>query len=174
MHLPVNLRPLSLNLFSNNTVPYINNAISTVPIPPLPASSFHSVPLGSLAFRIRKTILSYVDDVDELRKDLIHWLANPVKVSSFTPDGDFEIMSNWQSANFNRLDFSGACVNDKDKSDGETKVVFVVDYIAGFRGSKRGVGFIVSEDGEAVWISAYRGRKEWEAIRRGGEVAFLG
>lgn len=176
MHLPLNLRPLPLlNLFSNNTVPYINNAVSSVPIPPLPASSFSSLPLRSLALRIRRAILSYVGDVDELRKDLAHTVVNPNPMKGSMPclpNGDFEFVSNWRSANFNQLDFSGACVNEKDRN-GETKVTFVIGYPTGVNRPLRGVAIVISEDDEAVWLAGARGRKEWEAIRQGGEVAFI-
>jgi len=175
MHLAINLRPLSsLNLFSNNT-PYINYAVSGVPVPPLSASSFASISLRSLSLRIRKAIFSFVGDGDELRKDLAYVVSNPMKrLLPCTANGDFEIVSNWRAANFNQLDFSGACVNEKDEKSGKTKVTFVLGYVAGVNGPMRGVGFVNSEDDEAIWIAAYRGRKDWEAIRRGGEVAFLG
>lgn len=174
MHLPINLRPLPLlNLLSNNTIPYINNAVSAVPIPPLPASSFSSSPLRSLALHIRRAIVSYQTDVDELRKDLAHDVSYPMKrLLPCAANGDYEIFTNWRSAKFNQLDFSGACINGNDAR--ETKVSFVILGTTGVSRPAREVGVVLSEDNEVLWMSANKGRREWEAIRQGGEVAFGG
>lgn len=146
-----------------------------MPIPPLPACSFSSLPLRSLALRIRRAILGYLGEVDELRKDLAQLVSDPMKKLLPCPaNGEFELLSNWRSANFNQLDFSGACVNEKEKNDGETKVTFVIVHTTGSNGPRRGGGAIISEDDEAIWIAVYRGRKEWEAMRQAGEVAFVG
>lgn len=135
-----------------------------VGVPPLPASCISSLSLGALALRMRRAILNYTANPDAICRSIAQVIMHPMKIPLLCPlNADFEILTSWRSAKFHHLNFSGGSV---DKEYGEAKVICVISESSGNPISRR-LG-VVTEDEDALWISATRGRKEWKAIRRGG------
>ncbi|KAJ7642816.1 hypothetical protein B0H17DRAFT_1216358 [Mycena rosella] len=74
VHRPVNLRPMCIFPGDSTlTHPYINNASSTIPLPPLAISAFQTEPLGKLALRIWHAITLYHTDLRTIQAELC-WL----------------------------------------------------------------------------------------------------
>ncbi|KAJ7734549.1 hypothetical protein DFH07DRAFT_928433 [Mycena maculata] len=173
IHFPVNLREKSV-FHGESTLgtPYINNAVSSIAVPPIPANTFREESVGALALRIRRTILAYNADVPGIRADMYWRCANPSQVHfPCSADGEYAINTNWRAAQFSELDFSGACVPGSGK---EARVVFVFPVISsGNTVPMRGNGAVLMEDEEAIWMNQVRGEKDWERIRQSGTVTFI-
>lgn len=166
----VNVRPL-LDTLSDHNVPYINNAFSYISIPPLPASAFSALSLSALALRSRRAILDYKTDPDRIRRSLAQFIVHPLKaILPCPPDATFEVFSNWRSAKLNELDFTSASAGG-----GKARVIYTIASVSGMRFMPlRGAeGLFLSEDEEVLWMGSSWGRKEWETIRRGGQLAFV-
>ncbi|KAJ7108738.1 hypothetical protein C8R44DRAFT_884774 [Mycena epipterygia] len=172
IHLPVDLRGKQVFPGASTLgTPYIHNAISALPVPPIPANAFRTESLGELALRMRRAITTYNADLDGIRAD-VHWrCANPLKVLfPCPPRGEFSVQSSWRSAHFGQLDFSGACV----PRGGKARVVLALGLLSsGQNIPLRGGGGILMEDDDAVWMGQFRGAKEWADLRRSGSVAFI-
>ncbi|KAJ7734554.1 hypothetical protein DFH07DRAFT_928442 [Mycena maculata] len=173
IHVPVNLRAKSV-FPSESTLatPYINNAVSGIPVPPVPVNAFRRESLGTLSLHIRRAILAYNADLAGMRADM-HWrCANPSKMIFPCPaDGEFSIQTNWLSARLSELDFSGACAPGSER---KARVVSVLPVSsAGKPIPLRGGGAVLMEDEQAVWMSQVRGEKDWEKIRQSGTIAFI-
>ncbi|KAF7373715.1 hypothetical protein MSAN_00582500 [Mycena sanguinolenta] len=79
--------------------PYTNNAVSHLPVPPIPVNTFVTESLGELALHVRRAILAYNADMVSLRADL-HWLfegSNATKMAfPCPPSAEFSYMTNWR------------------------------------------------------------------------------
>jgi hypothetical protein len=149
--------------------PYINNAYGTIPLAPIPANIFRTESLSGLALRIRRAILAFNADPNGIAADLYGHCSHPLKVwFPSPPRGEVTIQSNWRKARFSSLDFSGAVV-------GEEAQARVKLSLFGLRSThpKRGLGLVLMEDEEAVWLSQFLGVKEWEDIRSNVVVTFI-
>ncbi|KAJ7185825.1 hypothetical protein C8R46DRAFT_880912 [Mycena filopes] len=180
VHLPVDLR--SKNIFHGDAPlksPYIHNAVSNIAIPPIPAHALRTASLGSLALRIRRTILTYTADPAGIRADVRWRCANPLATHfPCPPHGEYTFQTNWRAARLGALDFAGAAANaaetEKGEREGKARVVLGLGYaVSGAGIPMRGVGTILMEDEDAVWMSQIRGVRDWEAIRRSGTMEFL-
>lgn len=83
------------------------------------------------------------------------------------PNADFSIFTSWRSAKLGELDFVGA----EAEAGGNTGVDLIIP--AGSGSLMRGVGIVLCEDEEVVWMAACLGGNDWEAVRREGQVAFV-
>ncbi|KAJ7289113.1 hypothetical protein C8J57DRAFT_1459205 [Mycena rebaudengoi] len=122
-----------------------------------------------LALRIRRAILAFNADPNGIAADLYGHCSHPLKVwFPSPPRGEVTIQSNWRKARFSSLDFSGAVV-------GEEAQARVKLSLFGLRSThpKRGLGLVLMEDEEAVWLSQFLGVKEWEDIRSNVVVTFI-
>ncbi|KAJ6476039.1 hypothetical protein C8R47DRAFT_1052356 [Mycena vitilis] len=169
IHVPVNLRRIfSETAFSR---PYLHNAVMTLPIPPLPARSFGTLSLTDLSLHFRSAISKYVSDIKGIQSDVSFRLANPEKVLFPCPaHGEFVILTNWRSAKYGELDFSGAADGD------HARVIFMVGYPKYTKAAPmRGSGMIIHEDEEAIWMIQVRGGREWRSLRErtGSQLLFL-
>ncbi|KAJ6557927.1 hypothetical protein B0H19DRAFT_1070521 [Mycena capillaripes] len=174
IHLPVDLRGKPI-FPGDSTIatPYINNAIASIAIPPIPVNAFQTESLGEIALRLRRAILAYNASIPGIQADL-HWrCANPLQVHyPCPPGGEYAFQTNWRVAHLEELDFSGARVEEKEKE--KPRVLLAVGYIlSGKNIPMRGGGGIFFEDDDAVWMTQIRGKKDWEDIRRSGRVAFI-
>jgi hypothetical protein len=156
---------------STITTPYIHNAVSGIPVAPIPVSAFRTESLGELALRMRRAITKYHSDLDGIVADLRWRCANPLKVVfPCPPGGEFGLQTNWRAARFGDLDFSGACVAEKASA----RVVFVLGLpTSGNNVPMRGSGAVLMEDEDAVWMSEVRGAKDWATIRQSGNAVFI-
>ncbi|KAF7373711.1 hypothetical protein MSAN_00582100 [Mycena sanguinolenta] len=157
--------------------PYINNAASFLPVPPVPVNAFVKESLGDLALRIRRAIVAYNTDAASLCADL-HWLfegSNAAKKPFPCPPGaEFSFTTNWRDGKLGALDFSGAVVSDPRSEPAATRVVFAHSFATGKTALMRGFGTVMMEDDDVVWMRQIRGSKDWEKIRQSGAVAFAG
>ncbi|KAF8162476.1 hypothetical protein K438DRAFT_1858665 [Mycena galopus ATCC 62051] len=164
IHLPINLR--DTHIFPGDTnipTPYLNNAVSSIAIPPISVNDFQTESLGELALRLRRAILAYNADVPGIRADVQWRCANPL-VNHFPcpPHGEFTFQTNWRSAHLGELDFSGARPQGSTEQAEDRRA-----------SSWRGAGGIFMEDEDAVWMFQIRGTKEWEATRQSGCIALF-
>ncbi|KAJ6462234.1 hypothetical protein C8R45DRAFT_1220655 [Mycena sanguinolenta] len=177
VHISRNLR--GLPVFANDAplkAPYIHNAVSMIPVPPIPACAFQTESLGALALHIRRSIITYNADLADVRANLRWYCAVPQSIDRLDvllcPSGaEWTLSVNWRSSNFGDLDFSGAAANKDSKM--APRVVFVYPFMQtdpprAFRGGIR----VLMEDADAVWMSDTRGEEDWERIRRAGEIEF--
>ncbi|KAF7369771.1 hypothetical protein MVEN_00309200 [Mycena venus] len=157
--------------------PYIHNAVMTIAVPPLPVSAFRTESIGALALRMRRAIVAYNADPAGVRADL-SWLcseSNALKtVFPGPPGAEFSVQSSWRAAKFGELDFSGAEAGPGDRTEkGKARVVFVNPVISSSKPlPMRGSGGVLMEDEEVIWMDQHRGEKDWERIRRRGEILF--
>ncbi|KAJ7487258.1 hypothetical protein B0H11DRAFT_1114982 [Mycena galericulata] len=173
IHFPVNLRDKPV-FPGGSTIatPFINNAIMSVAIPPIPANAFGTESLGEIALRIRRGIMAYSADLAGIEADL-HWrCANPVKVLfPCSSDGEFAVQTSWRLAKLGELDFFGACVPGRGE---KARVVFALPIMtSGNDLPMRGNGAAFIEDDKSIWMSQFLGSKEWEAMRRSGRVLYV-
>jgi hypothetical protein len=142
--------------------PYLHNAVMTLPIPPLPAHAFGTLSLADIALHFRSAISAHMADVEGIQSDVSFRLENPTKVLFPCPaHGEFVILTNWRSAKFGELDFSGAATGDCS-----TRILFMVGYPKYSRGVPlRGSGIVMYEDDDVVWMSQVRGGRDWERLK---------
>ncbi|KAJ6486909.1 hypothetical protein C8R45DRAFT_1145542 [Mycena sanguinolenta] len=189
IHIPADLR--SQPIFSNMSTlnkPYINNASSTISVPPLPSAALHTESLGDLALRIRQVTRSWSAEPltlqDELRwrnKNLDYRIFN---LHRCPPGHRSELQTNWCDARFGDLDFSGALPANGEKLKPRllfflTDPVLSTDYMSNDDliryscMSFRGNGAILLEDENAVWMSQVIGRRDWERLGRNGHLRLI-
>ncbi|KAJ7805195.1 hypothetical protein B0H14DRAFT_2881312 [Mycena olivaceomarginata] len=153
--------------------PYVQNAVLSITVPPLPVRAFQTESLGALALRVRRAIVAYNTDPAGVRADL-RWLcagANATKTLFPCPPGaEFSVQTSWRAGKLGALDFSGAVAGDEKAA---ARVVFVHPVVSsGKTVPMRGSGAVLMEDEEVVWMSQIRGKKDWERIRESGEIVF--
>ncbi|KAJ6614589.1 hypothetical protein B0H10DRAFT_1803124 [Mycena sp. CBHHK59/15] len=173
IHIPTDLRKTPIfHGGSTLSTPYINNAVSTIPVPPVPVNTFRKETLGEIALRIRRAIIAYNADLDGIRDSVRFRCTHPLKlVFPSAPHGEYGVQTNWRAAKFGELDFSGA---RSPGSAERARVVFMLGYpSSGKFVPMRGSGAILWEDEDSVWMGQVRGKKDWDAIRRSGNVAFI-
>ncbi|KAF7339718.1 hypothetical protein MSAN_02187300 [Mycena sanguinolenta] len=115
IHIPVNLRlePIFPGA-SILTKQYINNASSTISIPPIAAGVFQTEPLPALALRIRRATTAYHADHLTLEHELRWRNAHPtIELLRCPPGADSALQRNWCDAKLSELNFSGALVGGK-------------------------------------------------------------
>ncbi|KAF7373736.1 hypothetical protein MSAN_00584700 [Mycena sanguinolenta] len=156
--------------------PYINNAISYLPVPPIPINAFVTESLGQLALRIRRAIVTYNADAAALRADL-RWLfesSNATKMAFPCPPGaEFSITTNWRDGKLGALDFSGAVVSESKSEAAAGRVLFIHTVITmGKAFPLRGSGAVFMEDEDVVWMGQVLGSRDWERIRETGAIVF--
>ncbi|KAJ7223684.1 hypothetical protein B0H12DRAFT_1268656 [Mycena haematopus] len=172
IHLPINLRDTPIFAGDSKIVtPYINNAVSAIPIPPIPAMAFHTESLDEIALRIRRAILAYNADLAGIKADVQWRCANPLmELFPCPPRGEYTFQTNWRSARLSELDFSGARPQEPlpGEQDGiNTRVVLAVGYVLSSKNiPMRGAGGVFMEDEDAVWMFQIRGTKDWESVCR--------
>ncbi|KAK7038534.1 hypothetical protein R3P38DRAFT_2516566 [Favolaschia claudopus] len=156
--------------------PFVNNAVMTIPVPPIPVNTIQTQSLGSIALHLRRAILLYNTDPAAIRTDA-QWhgyAPNHGKtVYPCPPGSEFFIQSSWRVAGYGALDFSGAVV-EKDTSAAKRRVVF----LHWFSSSKNTIPYrnsavVGMEDDEVIWVGYVCGKKEWEKIRQQGELEFI-
>ncbi|KAJ7706887.1 hypothetical protein B0H17DRAFT_1192448 [Mycena rosella] len=169
LHVATNLRPKRIFAGPYPTVlatqPYINNASSTISVPPLNAHAFRTIPLRELALRIRKAVPEY-DHADSLHacEHELRWLnVCPMARIVHCPSwAEKEVQTTY--CGLKHLDFSGAGYVGGEKEtprapeEGE---------------SLRGDGAILMEDADAIWMSQVKWREEWEELRKSGRFKFI-
>ncbi|KAK7044864.1 hypothetical protein R3P38DRAFT_2766426 [Favolaschia claudopus] len=182
IHMPINLR--EKRIFPGDSImgtPYINNSVAAIAIPPIPIRAFQTASLGELALRIRCAVLAYNADIEGIKQD-VHWrFMNPfVEHFPCPPGAEYTFQTNWRSAKFGDLDFSGARASRSavekgvDEAKVRTRVLLAVGYALSTKQlPMRGAGGMFMEDDDAVWTFQIRGQKEWAKIRRSGRVAFV-
>ncbi|KAJ7052256.1 hypothetical protein C8F01DRAFT_1066094 [Mycena amicta] len=170
IHTAVDLRPL--HIWEDGKAlshPYIHNAMSTITPPPLPASTLGNSTVTDLALQIRRAIMAYTADLESIRADTSFRCANPTKLLiPCTPAGEAVIHSNWRTAKFGQLNFSGAAVAQGAK-------VTVRSMLAYFPSSipLRGSSVVLSEDDDSLWMFYIASSQEWERIKQSGAVQFI-
>ncbi|KAK6983997.1 hypothetical protein R3P38DRAFT_3108756 [Favolaschia claudopus] len=180
--------------------PFLNNAVMTIPVPPLPVNTIQTQPLRSIALHLRRAILLYNADPAAIRTD-VEWhgyAPNRGKtVYPCPPGSEFFVQSSWRVAGYGALDFSGAVVEkfsgavvekfsgavvekfsgavvENDTSAAKPRVVF----LHWFGSSKNTIPYrnsavVGMEDDEVIWVGYVCGKKEWEKIRQRGELEFV-
>jgi hypothetical protein len=153
--------------------PYINNAVVSIAIPPLPANTLRNMSLRHLALHIRRAINEYKDNLDGIGADVRSLCAHPFSMILPCPPGaDYSIQTNWRKGRFGELDFSGASVKEAGLKL-RTRVRYVTTIGSGTRIPMRGTGVVLFEDEQAVWMRQFRGVKDWERVKKAGEFEFL-
>ncbi|KAF7373742.1 hypothetical protein MSAN_00585400 [Mycena sanguinolenta] len=156
--------------------PYTNNAVSYLPVPPIPINAFVNESLGELALRLRRAIVAYNADAASLRADL-RWLfegSNATKMAFPCPPGaEFSFTTNWRDGKLGALDFSGAVVSESKSEAAAGRVIFVHTVSSSDKPLPvRGSGCVLMEDDDVVWMGQVRGSKDWERIREAGAIVF--
>nr|GAT48154.1 predicted protein [Mycena chlorophos] len=115
IHVPINLREMPIfsspdsNSLTELRTPYINNAVASVAVPPIPISSLGTDPLWGIALHIRRAINAYRDDPAGVAADVSWRCSNPLKALFPCPTGaEYAIQTSWRVAKFAELDWSGA------------------------------------------------------------------
>ncbi|KAF8179518.1 hypothetical protein K438DRAFT_1938426 [Mycena galopus ATCC 62051] len=152
----------SLPIFAHDAplaTPYIHNAVSSIPFPPIPANVIQTESIGELALRIRHLLWQCAE-------------TNFLKtLSPCPPSSEYWILTNLRSARFAELDFSGAAAGNSMGT--ALRVVFTYPEVTfSFPPLGRGATMVTMEDEDAVWMCDTRGAKEWERIRQTGIIAF--
>ncbi|KAF7294528.1 hypothetical protein MIND_00989300 [Mycena indigotica] len=162
IHLPSNLRerPIFSTSSGKLDTAYMNNAVMGIPIAPFTISAFRATPLREIALQFRHAILAYTADVDGLKRDVQWRCANPTAMAFPCPAGaEYSMQTNWRSAKFAELDFSGALVDVKP--DRKARVVLVN---AAVKSNKmRDGGVVLFETDEAVWMGQLKGEQDWQS-----------
>ncbi|KAJ6453696.1 hypothetical protein C8R45DRAFT_1112259 [Mycena sanguinolenta] len=176
VHVVRNLR--GYPVFANDAPlkdPYIHNTISTIPIPPIPASAFQTEPLGMLALRIRRSILAYNADPEAISAAL-RWRcaeANRLELLCPCPPGtEYSYQTDWRAAKLGELDFTGAVAGNEHMKTA-ARVVFVYPLLCTVaKPWRRGVNRVLMDDADPVWMCETRGEDDWDSIRQAGGVTF--
>ncbi|KAJ7615323.1 hypothetical protein FB45DRAFT_757790 [Roridomyces roridus] len=156
---------------------YIGNMVLPLPIPPLPASTFHDQSLTALALHFRRALNHYNTEPAEIRARVRWSCANPTKLPFPCPgDADYRFTTNWRIAGFGSLDFSGAQVQVANSCASEGRQakkasVKFLHLMLNLIPPRYGI-CILMEDQEFVWLSKMSGKKELEDLRRRGNVLF--
>ncbi|KAJ6572286.1 hypothetical protein B0H19DRAFT_1231794 [Mycena capillaripes] len=181
IHIAVNLR--RMRIFPSASVltePYINNASSTICVPPLFIKDFRAESIGDLALRIRRATAAYEEDLVTLEHELrwrnedrwIRLLRGPLDF-----DAETELQTNWCDARLSELDFSEACAPGGDFEKKRARVLLVLTEIVMAeecnRMPLRGNGTILMEDENAFWMKQIKGHREWENLRQSGNFNFI-
>ncbi|KAJ6465784.1 hypothetical protein C8R45DRAFT_492379 [Mycena sanguinolenta] len=179
LHIVSNLR--SQPIFAQDAPmahPYINNAVASISVPPMPINTFLNESLGQLALRIRRAILANHADPAGIRADLRWLFANLSKTVLKTvfpcpPGAGFSFQTSWRAGKLSELDFSGAVASDVKSEAKAPRVMFVHPITTTNKTvPMRGSGAVLMEDEDAWWMSQVRGSKDWEKIRQSGALAF--
>ncbi|KAJ7689281.1 hypothetical protein B0H17DRAFT_937455 [Mycena rosella] len=169
IHLHVDLRDYCIFPGSSSiATPYIRNAIWTIPVV-VPANAFGTEPLAELALRIRRAIKAYNADLDRIESDLRWFFANPgTRLAPWPPGAEFAVQSNLLKGRAGEFNFSGAC-------ERKASVAFLlVETMGGGKKVEwRGVGEVLMEDKDAVWMTQGGWLQDWESIRQSGTLAFV-
>ncbi|KAK7000318.1 hypothetical protein R3P38DRAFT_3617110 [Favolaschia claudopus] len=201
VHMAVNLRSLPIFGATNSTpltTPYIHNAFTMYGCFSVPISTLQAESLAQVALRIRRGILTYNADPQDIRDDVAWSFANNNKiVLPCPPNGEFKMTSNLRAAGFGNLDFSGAVVGSDSEDarlrlsrDGDQTVQAEggenkgkVAFVQCVTSSKeflpmRHLTLFLMEDKEAIWIGKMCGDGEIESIaqrasRSEGGVEFI-
>jgi hypothetical protein len=149
--------------------PYINNAASTISVPPIPINTFQTESLGELALQIRRAITAYNADLLTLEHELRWRNANRmINLYPCPPGAASELQTNWCDAHLSELNFSSACAPGSGKRAG---VLFALtDSLTAE--PLRGNGAILMENEDAIWMSQVQDRREWEKLRQSGRCNF--
>jgi hypothetical protein len=155
------------------STPFINNAVLSIAIPPLPANTLRNMSLRDLALHIHRAINAYRDDLDGIGVDVRSICAHPFAMILPCPPGaEYSIQTNWRKGRFGELDFSGALVEEAGLKL-RARVRYVTTIGSGTRIPIRGAGVVLFEDEQAVWMRQFRGVKDWERVKKAGEFEFL-
>ncbi|KAJ7197768.1 hypothetical protein GGX14DRAFT_667550 [Mycena pura] len=179
IHLPVNLRDMSIfpvacgtNELAPISTPYINNAVLSIAIPPLPANTLRNMSLRDLTLHFRRAIIAYKNALDGIRADVRSLCAHPLAMIFPCPPGaEYSSQTNWRKGRFAEVDFSGASVGEPGSSP-PARVRFVTTIWSGTRMPLRGTGVVLFEDEQAVWMRQIRGVNDWKRAKKAGEFEF--
>ncbi|KAK7019123.1 hypothetical protein R3P38DRAFT_2715268 [Favolaschia claudopus] len=179
IHLTVNLRgmPLFPRLPGSTELapissPFINNAVVSLSLPPMPVNTLRSMSLRNIALIIRRVITIYKNDLDGIAADVRSVCAQNMQVFPHPPGAEYSLQSNLRSGGLGKLDFSGAATPVGGKT-GAARVRYVTAFPQGPGMPFRGTGMVLFEDEKAVWMNQTRGAKEWERLRKAGTLEFL-
>ncbi|KAJ7908100.1 hypothetical protein B0H13DRAFT_2273487 [Mycena leptocephala] len=179
MFLSVNLRDMSIfpgaartDELAPMSTPFINNAVLSIPIPPLPANTLRNMSLRTLALHIRRTINTYKDDLDGIAADVRSCCAQSLVVFPHPPGAEYSLQSNLRKAGFGAVDFSGASVGEAGLKL-RARVRYVTAFWSGTSVPLRGTGMVLFEDEQAMWMNQIRGVKDWERMKNAGEFEFI-
>ncbi|KAF7344167.1 hypothetical protein MVEN_01707100 [Mycena venus] len=170
IHTAVDMRPLHIWEGGKPlSHPYVHNAMSTITLPPIPASTLANSSVADLAVQIRRAIKAYTADLESIKTDAAFRCANPTKLLiPCTPDGEAVIHSNWRSAKFGQLNFAGAAVDAGAKATVRSMLAYFPSSIP-----LRGSSVVLSEDDEMLWMNYIASSQEWERIKQSGAVQFI-
>ncbi|KAJ6490943.1 hypothetical protein C8R45DRAFT_1213118 [Mycena sanguinolenta] len=170
IHTAIDLRPL--HIWKDGKAlshPYVHNAMSTITPPPIPASALANSSVTDLALQIRRAIKAYTADLESIRADTTFRCANPTKLLiPCTPDGEAVIHSNWRTAKFGQLDFSGAAVSAGAKATVRSMLAYFPSAVP-----LRGSNVVLSEDDETLWMFYIASSQEWKRIEQNGAIQFI-
>ena len=127
---------------------------------------------------LRRDLNDFVANTDALELEMARLTHNfngrrPLLLPS-PANVEMVALSNWRSAELNKLDFSAARV-DGGRGGGSAKPNFV--FMKRWQGPTaflRGMGAVCSEDEHGVWIYFTLGSRVWERIRRCAGIPFAG
>ncbi|KAF7301962.1 hypothetical protein MIND_00762300 [Mycena indigotica] len=173
LHLPVNVRKHGIFSTASGDIggPFINNAVMGISIPPFTIGDLHTMSLRDIALRIRRAILAYNNDLEGIKNDVSWRCANPsMMVFPCPPGAEYSFQTNWRTAGFGQLDFSGALVAPKKQA----RVIWVTGHsTSGNPMPMRGSGVMLFENDDVVWMGQMRTVGDWEDIRRAGALKFI-
>ncbi|KAJ7331408.1 hypothetical protein DFH08DRAFT_1083911 [Mycena albidolilacea] len=179
IHLSVNLREMRIfpgapgtNELAPISTPFINNAVLSISMPPLTVNTLRDMSLRDLALRIRRVINTYKDDLDGIAADVRSCCAQSLTVFPHPAGAEYTLQSNLRKGGFGELDFSGASVGEAGLKL-RARVRYATAFPSGPGIPLRGTGMVLFEDEQAIWMNQTRGAKDWERLKKAGELEFI-
>jgi hypothetical protein len=158
------------------SAPFINNAVSAIPVPPLTPYALRTSPLRVVVQHFRRAINAWRADPVGIQSDLRWRCSYPLKALFPCPPGaEYAVQTSWRTAKFGELDFSGALQFASSGTQRQkARVVGVIPMMTSNRNRPmRGGGAVLMEDQGSVWMSAVSSVKDWEGVRKTGVIKFL-
>ncbi|KAF7303619.1 hypothetical protein MIND_00591200 [Mycena indigotica] len=173
MNIPSNLRERRVFPTASGTIetPYIHNAVMPIALPPFNANTVAVTPLRDIALGFRRTILAFDANIDAIKNDLRWRCSDPTAYAYPCPPGaEYSLQTNWRSANYTELDFSGAVSGNLCQENLKPRVLAANGAMRTER--MRDGGAIMYESEDCIWIAQLKGAKQWAAIKATGSVEF--
>lgn len=154
------------------STPFINNAVLSISMPPLAVNTLRNMSLRNLALRIRRVINTYKDDLDGIAADVRSCCAQSLTVFPHPAGAEYTLQSNLRKGGFGEMDFSAASVGEAGLKL-PARVRYVTAFPSGPGIPLRGTGMVLFEDEQAIWMNQIRGVKDWERLKKAGELEFI-
>ncbi|KAF8186864.1 hypothetical protein K438DRAFT_1835157 [Mycena galopus ATCC 62051] len=115
---------------------------------------------------------TYKDDLDGIAADVRSCCAQSLQVFPHPPGAEYSLQSNLRKGKLGEADFSAAAVGEAGLKP-RARVRYVTAFPWGPGIPLRGTGMVLFEDEQAIWMNQVRGVKDWERVKKAGELEFI-